>query len=385
MKIKCSYCGTYIDDTLATCPNCGAPNEGVVRTTSTQPLTIEELKQWYQDRGLPPAETTRFFIGEDYKGPRAFGIYKDEKTGNCVVYKNKGNGERAVRYQGTDEAYAVNELFQRLKQEIIEQKSRSAGNSGSPQRNGSGKKDGGLLGILFRIVMGIFAAFVAIFIAAAVLIFAEDKPARGYYKYEGAPYYYSTESNDSAYEGWFAYDRDEWHGLIRPDAMPAALQKDKTAKKYYVSSEWDSTLGCTDFHDSIQYQDLLNHFKVDEGYYQYNNNVYYHLDDASELGWYLFAEEANDWHEVDFGDVPDELTHQTTADDFYYTPDWDTDTQITDFEDTEYFSEYEADRDSGSGSDSGWDNYDDDSDYDWDSGDSWDSWDSGGSNWDSDW
>ena len=91
MKIKCSYCGTYIDDTLATCPNCGAPNEGVVRTTSTQPLTIEELKQWYQDRGLPPAETTRFFIGEDYKGPRAFGIYKDEKTGNCVVYKNKGN------------------------------------------------------------------------------------------------------------------------------------------------------------------------------------------------------------------------------------------------------------------------------------------------------
>ena len=60
----------------------------------------------------------------DYKGPRAFGIYHDKYLG-YVVYKNKDNGERAIRYQGTDEAYAVNELFMRLKQEILEQKSRN--------------------------------------------------------------------------------------------------------------------------------------------------------------------------------------------------------------------------------------------------------------------
>ena len=137
MKIKCSYCGAYIDDTNATCPHCGAPNEGVVRTTSTQPLTIEELQQWYADRHLPPAETTRFFIGEDYQGPRAFGIYRDPQSGNVVVYKNKANGQRAVRYQGTDEAYAVNEIFQRLKQEIIEQKSNIA-----KKKSGNGKKNG---------------------------------------------------------------------------------------------------------------------------------------------------------------------------------------------------------------------------------------------------
>ena len=38
------------------------------------PKTIEELKQWYIDRNLPAERVTRFFIGKDYKGSKAFGI-----------------------------------------------------------------------------------------------------------------------------------------------------------------------------------------------------------------------------------------------------------------------------------------------------------------------
>ena len=378
MKIRCSYCGTYIDDTLATCPNCGAPNEGVVRTTSKQPLTIGELKQWYQDRGLPPAETTRFFIGEDYKGPRAFGIYKDEKTGNCVVYKNKANGERAVRYQGTDEAYAVNELYQRLKQEIIEQKNRAAGKDGA-YRSGTGDGDGPKKGKTF--IFGIMGAVISTIVIGVSTIFgfvSGDAPAAGYYLYEDTPYYYATESGSSMYDGWFAYELGDWYGLIRSDYMPEALRENKTAKEYYVSRDWEIGLPCTDFRDSIEYQDLLNHFEVETGYYQHNGNTYYHVDDAAELGWYTYDAGSDDWHEVNYGDLPEELSHQTTAEDFYYTPDWDSDTQIKDFEDTEYYREHEENRNS----DSGWENSDNDSDYDWDSGDSWDS---GGSDWDSDW
>ena len=61
-----------------------------------------------------------FFIGIDYRQPRAFGIYQ---AGNeFIVYKNKADGTRAVRYQGTDEAYAVNELYLKLKDEILNQK-----------------------------------------------------------------------------------------------------------------------------------------------------------------------------------------------------------------------------------------------------------------------
>ena len=120
MKVKCSYCGQYFDDSVEKCPNCGAPNDYIHRTSDAVPKTIEELKAYCEQNGLTP-ERTRFFVGVDYKQPRAFGIYKDD-TGEFVVYKNKANGERAVRYRGVDEAYAVNELYERLQDEIHNQK-----------------------------------------------------------------------------------------------------------------------------------------------------------------------------------------------------------------------------------------------------------------------
>ena len=114
MQIKCNYCGSMIEENLESCPHCGAPLSGVNRTAAGQPNTIEELKAWYTSHHLPPENITRFFIGKDIKEPKAFGIYKTE-TGDFVVYKNKANGERAIRYQGSDEKYAVNELYQRLR------------------------------------------------------------------------------------------------------------------------------------------------------------------------------------------------------------------------------------------------------------------------------
>ena len=45
----------------------------------------------------------RFFIGEDFREARAFGIYKAGEN-RFVVYKNKSDGSRAVRYDGPDEA-----------------------------------------------------------------------------------------------------------------------------------------------------------------------------------------------------------------------------------------------------------------------------------------
>ena len=120
MKVKCDFCGTMMNDTESVCPSCGAPNASVRRSSGDQPLTIEELKKWYESKGLPPENVTRFFIGKNVKEPKAFGIYFEEASGNYIVYKNKASGERAVRYRGTDQAYAVNELFQRLKQEITQ-------------------------------------------------------------------------------------------------------------------------------------------------------------------------------------------------------------------------------------------------------------------------
>lgn len=120
MEIKCEYCGSMIPENVEQCPYCGASNNSIKRTADGTPKTIAELAKWYEDRHLPPYEITRFFIGIDYRQPRAFGIYQDGNE--FIVYKNKADGTRAVRYQGTDEAYAVNELYLKLKDEILNQK-----------------------------------------------------------------------------------------------------------------------------------------------------------------------------------------------------------------------------------------------------------------------
>ena len=86
MKVKCEYCGNFIPDTEELCPVCGAPNEHMVRSGDGIPKTIAELKEYAVSKGLP-LEQMRFFIGEDIREPKAFGIYQDV-GGDFIVYKN---------------------------------------------------------------------------------------------------------------------------------------------------------------------------------------------------------------------------------------------------------------------------------------------------------
>ncbi|MCR5747509.1 MAG: hypothetical protein K6G03_07355, partial [Lachnospiraceae bacterium] len=99
MQVKCDYCGSYIDEALETCPNCGAPNEHIKREATGVPRTIEELKAFCEEKKIP-LDKFKFHIGENYQGPQAFGIYYDEENKEYVVYKNKSDGSRAVRYHG---------------------------------------------------------------------------------------------------------------------------------------------------------------------------------------------------------------------------------------------------------------------------------------------
>ena len=121
---KCPYCGGFVRADEKNCPGCGASNEfynpeagapakasPAAGDSSLPPQTIEELKAFCEARGMPLFRM-RFFIGRDYREPKAFGIYRDGE--NVVVYKNKADGSRAVRYCGPDEARGVNELYQKL-------------------------------------------------------------------------------------------------------------------------------------------------------------------------------------------------------------------------------------------------------------------------------
>ena len=137
---QCPYCGSTVTSSEKFCGNCGAPNEGYIADTKRQiflPKTIDELKEYCAERGMPLLKM-RFFIGEDYRRPKAFGIYRDGNE--FVVYKNKANGERAIRYRGPDEAHAVNELFLKLLDECHHRGIYPDGKLPEPTRGGARRR-----------------------------------------------------------------------------------------------------------------------------------------------------------------------------------------------------------------------------------------------------
>lgn len=230
MKIKCNYCGAMIDETGKFCPNCGAPLSGANRVSDEQPKTIEELKAWYVGHLLPPENVTRFFIGKDVHEPKAFGIFQNG-TGDFVVYKNKSTGERAIRYQGADEAYAVNELYQRLKAEIVDQKAyinaRRPANAQQPIPQKK-KKNGCLIILLIFFAIGILAT-----------IF-DDTPPNGYYNYQGTEYYRQGSS-------WYYYDADadDWY----KSSQDIDIDKDN-ADDYRIDNHVGKDFESTSWYDA---------------------------------------------------------------------------------------------------------------------------------------
>ena len=93
----------------------------IILTVGTLMVECIHALQTFCERRHIPLERAHFHIGENYTGPRAFGIYKDE-YGFFTVYKNKSDGSRLVRYHGIDEDFAVNEIFQKLRSEVLVKK-----------------------------------------------------------------------------------------------------------------------------------------------------------------------------------------------------------------------------------------------------------------------
>ena len=241
MNIRCEYCGQYYPENERSCPHCGAPNEGLSRRGKAVPQTIEELKAFCAAHRLP-LDQMRFFIGEDYRGARAFGIYQED-DGSFTVYKNKSDGSRAVRYQGPDEAYAVNEIYQKLKSEIANQRRLRAQQSAAASRAPSRSTGRTQPRRKSRRWLPTWLMLVLIVIIVMTILSSFDNHRRGYYQYDGDYYYY--QNND-----WYRYDSGLGQWLFY-NAVDSALENDPDT--YYESSDWSQNYGVEDFSDSGYY------------------------------------------------------------------------------------------------------------------------------------
>ena len=271
------------------------------------PRTIDELLAFCERHDLPLAKM-RFFIGLDYPGAKAYGIYQDA-DGQFVVYKNKADGSRAVRYRGPDEAYAVNELFQKLKDEASGQRARvaAARTPGYPASSAHGnnpynhpnemrasrrprkRKTNALL-------IGIIAAAAAITIgrtAAAIHNNTQQVPhfSQGYYQYNDN-YYYNY--NDD----WYLYNNDvgTWYPIYTVDDELTDNYYD-----YYTSYSYDDDYGVQSFSDSSYYDDY-------SGSSSYSSDWDSGSDSDWDSGW--------DWDDDDDWD---------SSSDWDWDSDWDSD------------------------------------------------------------
>lgn len=256
MKMKCQYCDHYLADTDERCPNCGAPNPALKRNAVKIPQTIEELQEFAKQHNLP-LEKMHFHLGEDYKEPKAFGIYKDDK-GNFVVYKNKADGTRAVRYEGKDEAYAVNEIYQKMKAEIIEERQYSADHPVHKSGSGSGgnkRTRKSTTPSILKILGLVFGGYIILggIIGIISAFFAGDVKNTGYYKYDDTLYYQRNGN-------WYYYDDnyDDWYATTVDDEL------NDNYDEYFESYSYDDSYGGSDYSSSDSYYD--NYYDTDNNW-----------------------------------------------------------------------------------------------------------------------
>ena len=263
---KCRFCGNPVASDRKKCPACGAANELYVEHEVSLPYapgSISDLKDWCSERGIPLSRM-RFFIGEDFKEPRAFGIYQDGR--DFVVYKNKADGKRAVRYRGPDEEHAVNELFMKLMDECHQRgiypdgKPDAAAMEAAEERK---RKDAAAVKKFKRIFITFFVSIWVLVLGVLGTVFYLGHKAHagdGYYRMSDNSLYYRYGGS------WYYNDFDA--GWTRSDP-PADNYGD-----YYVGSDYDSDWGGTDFEESDSWKSIHSDNSISShDYSSWNSNT----------------------------------------------------------------------------------------------------------------
>ena len=241
---KCPFCGAPVRSDERACPGCGAGNELYTvppQQISLPPKTIRQLQEYCALKGMPLLRM-RFFIGQNYQGARAFGIYQDGT--DFVVYKNKADGTRAIRYRGPNEAYAVLELYNKLLDECHQRgiypngRPFSAPASRSTSTAGGGKKSASSRhSSLFYFFLSIIIV-ILISVVPKYLIHRKD----GYYLKDNTLYYRYGNN-------WYCGSSTWYESYYDPFSYG-------NSSDYYLGSDYDSDWGGSDFKSSTTWHSL---------------------------------------------------------------------------------------------------------------------------------
>lgn len=308
-----------------------------------EPKTIEELKTWFKENGYEPART-RFFAGVDVRSPKAFGVYQDE-LGDYIVYKNKADGTRVIRYQGPDEEFAVHELYQRFLEEIINQQTRwAAGQTTAVNSPIYSFEPKSRPVTKVHILLFIVIAFCSYFFTLEFLKWLQNSKGINL----GVIVYMAPIMV-------MAFALLSFRAYILNQSLRQSFNSiPKNVKK-----------GLFGFIAVLFFISAIADVEINSnGYYSINNNLYYRAGNT----WYHYNDNDRDWARAynipsaftsnDWRDYQNTSSHQGT---------------YTSFERTPYYDDWRSGYDSDTS---------DDRDYDsWDSND----WDSGYTDWNSDW
>lgn len=236
MSDRCPHCGAMILPRDKFCPQCGTPLEAEGKSIDYAeddgwqpgmiPVTIGQLSAYCEYNEMP-LETMRFFVGEDYRQPRAFGIYQEGDQ--FIVYKNKADGSRAVRYHGPDEAYAVGELYDKLLDECHK---RDIWPDGKPEDAIRDEKRAKRQFFLMA------AGMLAVFIVVSFFAFRDQERRHahdGYYRFDDPGLYYCY--GDDWYYNDAYYDWVLWDSMSYDEGD-------------YLGDDYDASWGYSNFEES---------------------------------------------------------------------------------------------------------------------------------------
>lgn len=267
--------------------------------------SLTELEEFFREKNIPQ-EKTRFFVNQNKKEAKCFGIYQDVDTGKFIVYKNKADGSRFVRYEGDNEKEAVSIFFDKLKEEMAIRDTQGLYKSTIEQvkeeKQQEQEKKNNLKSDVEDIAVRVFGGLIVLTVIVAVFYMvyagfvslAEDlkplmsTPQTGYYKVNETYYYYGNHAwwyYDTSYNGWKYLD-----GYLND------------YDNYYYSEDYSDNQNYSNIIDSQDYESYAethsnsSNDSWSSGYSSSGSSYYYSSSDFDSYNFSSWNSSYTNWN-----------------------------------------------------------------------------------------